>query len=184
VARDVLSASDCCAALWICFADIWRAHAAQRWFILYGKHVAYYEKDETTRGKLIAKGCIHIHNIKCEPTKHSKHAPPHAPFFLHADERLFLLVAPTVAERNLWMNAFKRVNDRVRCLVPVASAPPPPQFVPLPRALCACGIARSLWLTPLLSHLAAGHLLRALSTSRRSLSLRHSRQSRPRHQHQ
>mmetsp|Transcript_13871 Transcript_13871/g.23914 ORF Transcript_13871/g.23914 Transcript_13871/m.23914 type:complete len:370 (-) Transcript_13871:18-1127(-) len=85
----------------------------QRWFILYGKHIAYYEKDEnTSRGKLTAKGCIHIHSVKCEPTKHSKHPPPHAPFFLHANERSFLLVAPTVAERNLWMNALKRVNDR------------------------------------------------------------------------
>ena len=82
---------------------------------MYGKHIAYYEKDEnTSRGKLTAKGCIHIHSVKCEPTKHSKHPPPHAPFFLHANERSFLLVAPTVAERNLWMNALKRVNDRVR----------------------------------------------------------------------
>jgi hypothetical protein len=50
----------------------------QRWFILYGKHLAYYEKDDSgALGKLTAKGCIHIHNVKCEPTKHAKHPPPH-----------------------------------------------------------------------------------------------------------
>jgi hypothetical protein len=36
-----------------------------------------------------------------------------APFFLHANERSFLLVAPTVADRNAWMAVLKRVNDRV-----------------------------------------------------------------------
>ena len=50
----------------------------QRWFILYGKHIAYFEKDDSgSLGKLIPKGCIHIHDVKCEPTKHPKHGLPH-----------------------------------------------------------------------------------------------------------
>ena len=119
----------------------------RRWFILYGKHLAYYEKvrcgvavrcrashrrpgdalstpaatpifsfsfssffvfrfffsffrffvagwiilllaqrvaaqDEKAPGKLVAKGCIHIHDVRCEPTQHSKYGPPAAPFYL------------------------------------------------------------------------------------------------------
>jgi hypothetical protein len=85
----------------------------RRWFILYGKHIAYYEKDESTAlGKLIAKGCIHIHDVKCEPTKSSKFPAPSAPFLLHANERVFLLVADSIADRLAWMSALKRVNDR------------------------------------------------------------------------
>jgi len=86
----------------------------KRWFILYGKHLAYYERDDSTGplGTLRPKGCIHIHEVSTEPTVTSKYKPPAAPFLLHAAERSFLLVAPSAADRESWCAALQRVNDR------------------------------------------------------------------------